>query len=401
MRASTVFAIALSLLIALAAAAGAKYAGLFDKKPAPPPGEKPPPLKVLVAGVNLYEDVAVLAEQVMVRDIRPEEEKSLKEKYGDNWTSKLMPSFVNAAHLRVSKFNIPADAILLKEYFSDSTLPQALWERLEKNTRAVNVTVSKEDAAGGAIRLGEYVDVLLTTKVWNPVTEKEETRTAIIARACKVIMKRNNPWTVMAADPDDKPLNFTLQANAYRAALIKYAMNYGQLSLQPVIKPEKISTSFSDPNSKEYANEDQRVEEILRGELTIGDKDLVRIFQLPPPPAKVPPPQPTVVHHIAGVADAGKTVFYTPVTPAAGSTPPATTTPPTDAQPKGPAVPPPGGGGMGAAAPASDAGYAFRMPSATGKPDGKGGCATCDEQKKRQALEAKRASMPVVGGNGH
>ena len=32
-------------------------------------------------------------------------------------------------------------------------------------------------------------------------------------------------------DPDDKPMNFTLQANPYRAALIEYAQTHGQLSL--------------------------------------------------------------------------------------------------------------------------------------------------------------------------
>jgi Flp pilus assembly protein CpaB len=396
MRASTVFAIALSLLIALAAAAGAKYAGLFDRKAPPPPGEKPPPLKVLVATVNLYEDVTVMSDQVRVRDIQPEEERYLRDKYGESWQSKLMPALVTAAHLRVAKINIPADQILLKEYFTDTALPEGIPERLEKGMRAVNVSVPKDDAAGGVIRRGEYVDVLLTTKVWNASTEQEEIRTAVIARGLKVIMKRNNLWTTLAADPDDKPLHFTLQANPYRAALIKYAQSYGQLSLQPVPAPEKTpSGSFSDPNSKEYANEDQRVEEILRGELTIGDKDLVRIFQLPPPAIKPPPPQPTIVHHISGVADAGKTVFYSQANQVnGGASLPISNQPPAEPQPQGPVVP---AGGMGAAPPSADGNYAFRMPSATGKSGSN--CPTCDEQKRKMAEAARRAAMPTVGSS--
>jgi hypothetical protein len=263
---------------------------------------------------------------------------------------------------------------------------------LEKNTRAVNVSVPKDKAAGGAIRTGEYVDVLLTTRVWNPATERDEMRTAVIARACKVIMKRNNPWTVLATDPDDKPLNFTLQANLYRAALIEFAQTYGQLSLQPVVKPERNGTSWSDPTSKEYANEDQRIEEVARGELTIGDKDLVRIFQLPPPRPKAPPAKPQVVEHYAGVAPAGKTVFYLP----------ASTTAPEDSQSPAPApstAPP--AGGMGSATPRdSSANYNFRMPSATGV-SSNSACPSCDEQKRKQKEEAEarqRASMPIVGG---
>ena len=179
MRASTVFAIALSLLIALAAAAGAKYAGLFDKKAPPPAGGKPAPVKVLVATVNLYEDVTVLANQVMVRDIRPEEQKALEEKFGkDEWKSKLMPAMVTAANLRIARFNIDADRILLRDYFFDSNLPQGLPDHLSKGTRAVNVSVPKQRAVGGAIRLGDYVDVLLTTKVWDTNKQREELKTA-------------------------------------------------------------------------------------------------------------------------------------------------------------------------------------------------------------------------------
>jgi Flp pilus assembly protein CpaB len=377
MRASTVFALALALLIGLAAAAGAKAFGLFDKK-APPPAEKPAPYKVLVAKVNLFEDVTVTADQVMVREITAEEQEDLKARLGDKWKDKLMPGMVTAAHLRVVRRNLVADQVLLKEHFADQLLPDELSRRLEPNTRAVNVSVPKDRAAGGIIRVGEHVDVLLTTEVG--YGNQKELRSACIARGCKVIMKRNNPWSVMAADPDDKPLHFTLQANLYRAALIEYSQQHGQVSLLPAPTPVRSAGTFSDPTSAEYATEDQRIEKVHQGVLHIGDKDLARIFNVvppaPPAPKPVTPP-PSVIQHLAGVKDAGYTVIphggYSYVVPPT-QPPPA----PSDT----PAVQPAGGpGGMGAANPGDQtqpAGYTFRLPSATGN----SGCKACDEKKK-------------------
>ena len=98
MRASTVFALALALLIGLAAAAGAKYAGLFDKK-TPAPEQPPPPYKVLVAKTNLFEDMTVTADQVMVRDLLASEQDAMQAQFGAEWKEKLMPALVTAAHI--------------------------------------------------------------------------------------------------------------------------------------------------------------------------------------------------------------------------------------------------------------------------------------------------------------
>jgi len=377
MRASTVFALALALLIGLAAAAGAKYAGLFDKKAAPE-AEKVAPYKILVAKVNLFENMTVTADQVMVRELSAVEQDDLKAKLGPSWKDKLMPGLVTAAHLRVARRNVLADQPLLREFFSDQLLPDMVSERLDPNMRAVNVTVTKDKAAGGALRLGEHVDVLLTTEVG--YGDQKELRTACIARGCKVIMKRNNPWSVMVSDPDDKPLHFTLQANPYRAALIEYCQTHGQLSLQPAPTPAKSTGTFSDPSSSEYATEDQRVEKMRQGTLTIGDKDLARIFNLGPPPVKPVPPPPTVIQHLAGVKDAGYTVI-----PQGG---PAYSLPPKqpDSAPTQPVQPANGmGTGAGAGNPNVDvqpAGYTFKLPNSTGN----SGCKSCEEEKKRKAM---------------
>ncbi len=164
MRASTVFALALALLIGLAAAAGAKYAGLFDKK-APATEQPPPPYKILVAKLNLFEDMTVTTDQVMVRDLSPEDQEYMQNKFGSKWKDKLMPALTTAAHMRVARHHIPADRPLFRDDFIDQNLPDELSKRLEPNTRAVNVEVIKQRAAGGTLRVGEYADVLLTTEI--------------------------------------------------------------------------------------------------------------------------------------------------------------------------------------------------------------------------------------------
>jgi Flp pilus assembly protein CpaB len=386
MRASTVFALAFSLLIALAAVAGAKYAGLFEKKPEPAPKtvEKPAPTKVLIAGTNLYEGYTATYNQVLVRDLRPEEEALFQQSMGERWRDRLMPPMMSAAHERTLKRNVLADQVLLKEYFEEPGLPHGLGDRLEQNTRAINLSLSKDRAAGGALRVGEYVDVLLTSRVSD--AGKEDTRTACIARGCKIVMKRNNPWLMIANDPDDKPVHFTIQANLYRAALIEYAQTHGQLTLLPSPPPAQNSGSFSDPASKEYATEDQRIEEVSRGERTVGDVDLARIFKLNPPVAKAPPKPAKVIQHLSGVSDSGKTVFPSTdnvTTPISAS----------DAVPTASAVQP--ASATEAASGEDKPSYTFTLPSATGAQSGSG-CKTCDEKKKAAEAEKAKSSFGEV-----
>lgn len=390
MRASTVFALALALLIGLGAVAVAKYVGLFERKAAsePPP---PPPLKVLVARQNLFEGTTVMADQVMVRELDASEAEALKARLGENWRSKLLPPMPSAAALRVLKRHVLADQVLLQDYFEELSLPDELSRRLEPRTRAVNVEVPKSRAAGGQIRVGEYVDVLLTTEV--SAGDRQELRTACIARSCKVVMKRNTPWTLLMADPDDKPLSFTLQANPYRAALIEYASTRGNLSLMPASPPSKLPPGvFSDPSSPEYAQEDQRVDGILNGTLAISDADLMRIFNIQPPPPKGLPPGATVIHHITGVRDAGYTII-----PHGGAYHPATLPGVVPPNPNGssapPASPPPTSPGYGWApgqrdslgrvaslpAPPQAQSVSFRLPSATGGEK----CKTCEEARRQ------------------
>lgn len=369
MRASTVFAIALSLLVGLAAAATAKYAGLFNKKEvaAPPP---PPPVKVLVPRVNLYKDLTVTADQVMVMDLSPEQQKQYADQFGADWQRRLMPAMPSIAHLRITKKAIPAGQPLFRDDLEDPDLPDALSRQIEPGMRAVNVSLLKDRAGGGQIRKGELVDVLMTTKV--AVGGREELRTAVIARACKVVMKRNTLFTIVVADPDDKPLHFTLQANPYRAALIEYAQTHGQLSLMPV----PSGAAAPEATSGEFAADRQRSEAIVRGELTISDADLRRIFNIVPPAPRV---QPVVIQHYSGVKDAGRTVIVDPPTGPMPST--GTSNKPYSEQGSG--VQP--AGGIPQNTGVADDGYNFRLPNATGP----GECKECEENKRKQQEAAK------------
>jgi Flp pilus assembly protein CpaB len=361
MKASTLFAITVSLLLGLGAVAGARYAGLFNKSELPPPA-KEPPIRVLVAATNLFEDVTVTADQVTVVEIPPESPA-----YADlkKQQDRLLPPRPAAAALRLPKRNISADEPLYKSLFRDHELPLKITDRLEPGMRSVNVSVGKEHAAGGVIRTGEYVDVMLTSDV-NYKGERfgDGLKTNCIARGCKVIMKRNSIWNAMGSDPDDKPLNFTLQANPYRASLIEFAANRGVISLLPTSTPPIVAGTFSDQNSKEYADEQARVDATNRGEYSVSMADLVRIFNLVPPAPVTPPPPPNVTRNIAGVDFVQSKVFSADGIQL-GLAPPGTRAENLT-------------GAGGAAGQAQGGGFSLTMPSGA---DGKGGCATCGSKK--------------------
>ncbi len=313
MKASTLFALTLALLLGLGAAAAARYAGLFDKKQPPPPEAPEPPPKVLVAGVTLYEDVTITSQMVTVQSLtNPEDIK----KYKQN-PERYMPATASAAHLRTPNHTIAANSILMKSDFKEAGLPESLSSRIGPGYRAAHVSVLKEKAAGGVIQVDEYVDVYLTAKI---CADKDcnvtITRTAPIAKNAKVVMKRGSLWKTFANDPEGKPIQFALEVNPYRAALIEFAQSVGQLALIPSQAPDRRGAPFAEPASKEYADEDTRIEKLASGELTVGSSDLYRIFNLTP---AAPPPPPTVVRHIEGTQPVGASVF--PNNGSAGGTP--------------------------------------------------------------------------------
>jgi len=300
LRASTLFALTAAVLLGLGVAIAAKTAGLFNR-PRPEPA-KPPEIMVLTATHNLFENFVIQGNDVKVRALRPDE-LAYYEQHKDQY----LPPVVQAAVLRVVKNNVEADKPILKGDLQVMGLAEPLKDRLVPGTRAVNVAINKDHAVGGLIQAGDWVDVHLTTQI-HMSDKTPVTQTASVARNVRVIAKRNILWNVLQALPDDKPVNFTLEINPYRAALVEFAKDKGTLSLVPVPALEQrrlearrrelmgpkgriTAASFSEPDSAEYRDEGARVEAFLRGDLSVGQSDLVRIFNLrTPPPPPLPPP---------------------------------------------------------------------------------------------------------------
>lgn len=290
MKASSLFAITVALLLALGVLVGAKYTGLFD---APAPAtviEKKkaakPPL-VVVANRNLVRGTAAMPGDAKVRPLTEME----IDFYEKNKT-KLLPPSVRAVEYRVLARSVAAGQPLLEEYFEPHGIPEPLSMRLEPGMRTVHLSVMKDQAAGGLLRVGERVDVLLTAEIkTNPCKDCQPVApfvaTAVIARNLKIAIKRDSFLTMMAPIPQDKPLSFILEANPYRAALIDYAKSKGTITLTPSTSATQAlarNTSTADFDSREYRDEDKRVQEFLNNEVIVSDADLERIFNLKPRP---------------------------------------------------------------------------------------------------------------------
>jgi hypothetical protein len=190
----------------------------------------------------------------------------------------------------------------------------------------VNVRVDRGDAAGGLIRINERVEVYLTTRITDTQnTNISELRSAPIDLYARVVAKRDNPSIVLAPNVEEK-ISYTLETNPYRAALIEYAAKRGTISLRPVAGKQKWEPKRPDPKtgkadntmgmgmlmydaeSKEYSGESDRITRIRRGDYSISDIDLARIFGLS---QKVYPPEPIRIRTWEGTKNKGDQYFDT------------------------------------------------------------------------------------------
>jgi Flp pilus assembly protein CpaB len=310
MRASTMLALTLALLSGLGAVVAARYAGWLGKTVQTPAPVKKEEVQVLVAARNLFPGDVIDSTWVRTRPLRADETAA----YEAN-KDQYLPAATAAATLRVSKGPIEAETPLLRKHLEDLVKPDALNQRLLPNMRALNVSLQKDQSAGGLIQVGEWVDVFLTSTVSNG--EQETTKTAVVASNLRVIAKRNALWSIFAALPENKPVHFTLEANPYRAALIEFAKTKGALSIVPVSSSEQrgledkrnkllkskearvLPVSFAQASTTESGGEEGRVESFVKGEYSVGTADLVRIFDLSTPP---PPRSDVVVEHFSGLS---------------------------------------------------------------------------------------------------
>lgn len=300
------FAMTLALLAGLGAVVAARYAGWLGRPEAPREKE----ITVLAAARNIFPGDLIDASYVKARPLKPEE----REEYEKDKASYL-PPVPAVASLRVASKPIEADAVIRRHDLQEMVKPDPLNMRLLPNMRAVNISVQKENSAGGLIQEGEWVDVYLTTTI--TMGDQETTRTAPLATALRVIAKRNALWRVLAPLPDNKPVNFTVEANPYRSALIEFGKSRGALTLVPLSSAEQKSleerrskllvnaegqpmpVAFGMVGEEELSAEERRVEAFARGEGVVGSADLARIFDLSTTP---PPRAGTTIERFNGLA---------------------------------------------------------------------------------------------------
>ena len=109
MRASTMFALIVAVLVGLGAAVAAKASGIFNRTEAK---KEPPPIMVLAAANNIFEGSMIQPVDVRVRPATMQEVELLRR-------GELLPPMVQAATKRFAKLSIPADAPLRKDYLED------------------------------------------------------------------------------------------------------------------------------------------------------------------------------------------------------------------------------------------------------------------------------------------
>jgi Flp pilus assembly protein CpaB len=322
MRASTMFALIVAVLLGLGAAVAAKASGVFNRQEAK---KEAPPILVLTAANNIFEGSMIQQADVRTRPATLQEIEQLKR-------GELLPPMIQAAVKRFAKLSIPADAPIRKDFLEDLAAPTDLRARVAPGMRAVNLAIPKHHAAGGLINVGDWVDIQLMAAIETPAVPLPggaaaaggtTAQAAIITRAARVVAKRNSLWPVNTPLGPDCPVNFTLETNPYRAALIEFAKDKGTIVLLPVGDSDKRSlearrndlmqssnpasiqsVSYNIADSNEYREEDKRVGNFLNGNYVINEGDLVRIFQLKYVPPTPPSPE-RRMEKVVGISTAG------------------------------------------------------------------------------------------------
>jgi Flp pilus assembly protein CpaB len=318
MKPSTLIALLIAVVLGLVAITAARLLNLFGS---PPPVAAEPQIKVLVANQNIVKGALIEVTQVMVRPIKSEEVAAYRRD-----SNKYLPPLETAVYLRIAHENILADTPIRTDQLEPFENPEGVPERLAPNMQPVNLSVRPEDSSGGLLRVGDWVNVLMTSLVTGPGL-KDSPRQVLIVPNARVILKRNTLRPIYAALPTDKPVPFTIETNSYRAALLEFARDKGDFSLVaiPEVEGQRLETArtsainaskssdtsrpelhlvaFSDPRSDPYKKELQIVSRYEQTAAPISNVSLQELFNLtiPPPLPPKPGPRPnTVIQQFSG-----------------------------------------------------------------------------------------------------
>lgn len=326
MRISFLLVLALALLVGLGVVFALKTLGWLTSPPPPPPAPSPPPVvapQVLVPTRPLFPGDAILPGDLGARPMTEAEYEDFKKNRDDY----LLPNSASANYRFVKKAH-PANVPLKKSDLEEIRKPTPLNERLLAETRAVNLLLPKNQAAGAMIQTGDWVDVYLTTAVGvrkadGGLLRTPELRTALIAKNAHVVAKRDSLWDLYAPLRSNE-ISYTLAVNPYRAALIDYARTVGAITLVPVSHAERqkldedskdpaklVEVTVGDPGRDETKYE---LDRIRMNDLAIGPAELARAMHLPTLPEQTVArmKQPTQVEAIFGT---GKPSYYSFPTP--------------------------------------------------------------------------------------
>jgi Flp pilus assembly protein CpaB len=291
MKASTLFGLTFALLMGLGVVVAARVTGFLDAKPVVVEEKKTNGVPMLIAARNLFRGTAALEYDAKVRPMTEADHAMY-----DTYRAKMLAAIPSAVEYRILKVNVPAGVPLLEDMFEPQAIPESISQRLAPNMRAVNVVLDKHRVVGGLAQKGEFVDVLLTATIHQNASKDTTpmapwSASAVIARKLKIVAKRDSLYTENIPNPVDKPISFMLEANPYRAALIEFAKSRGNLTLQ-LLAPTNLANDkepMVDRDSREYRDEDKRVNEFMNNEHTITDADLERIFNLRTQPLPIQP----------------------------------------------------------------------------------------------------------------
>jgi len=249
MRASTIFALIIAVLLGLGVMVLARATNWFGFARPAQAAQPGPEELVLVAARNIHKGKCITAEDLAVRPARPEEVRERARLLQQDPKNAYAPAYIPYAVGRIAEQPIDAGSIIRRGMLRDlSYYNDQLNERITPGFRTVTLMVPLNEVAGGLIEVGDYVDVHLKSVIEPPahcLSAAElcglgfpSTRSAILARDARVVVRRNTLW------PNCRPYtqcitNITLELNPYRAALVEYAKDRGLITLTPIAKNER------------------------------------------------------------------------------------------------------------------------------------------------------------------
>lgn len=289
------------------------------------------PPSLLVPSRHLFEGDTINPQDVRLRAMTADELQQFTEK-------RLIPLQIpDIAFFRAPSKDLIADQPILATDLAEPKKPDALHTRLLPGTRAVDISVMKEQSAGGNIQVGDWVDVYLNVDVSRTDRPNAVPYTGVLLQRAPIIAKRQTLYQIYAPLPPGEAIPYTIAANPYRAALIEYSRNLGTISLVPVSLSEKkeldkfreegktssdpkYGIPFAQPDSTEFVAEMERIQKYSKGETSVGADDLMRVLNLPelpkaPTAEQIQKAKPINIEVISGVSKASTVSFLPPPLP--------------------------------------------------------------------------------------